>query len=493
LEWSAPPHPDPSDPYTVATGVAKRFASDPPTPLPGRLREFRDFVRLWCETNLTPLAPDVDTSVETWLSTTDYPEWRKADLRQKWSECLNIRDPAKRYHECKSFMKDETYTTWKHARAINSRSDEFKCAVGPIFKLIEKEVFKHDAFIKKIPARDRPQYIIDKLKREGHRYIATDYTSFEALFTPDVMDCCEFEMYEYMVQCLPEGAEFMDLIRFALLGVNVCRFQGFTTRVRGCRMSGEMCTSLGNGFTNLMLMLFVCSRKGCTDVSTVVEGDDSLASMKGNVLPNAKDFAELGFIIKLEEHESLTTASFCGMVFVEDDMINVVDPLKVLNTFGWTTIRYARCGEGIKKNLLRCKALSLAHQYPGCPIISALAQYGLRVTAGRDIRSFVERTRHLPQWEREKLLSAMSGDLTPLPVPPATRLLVESLYGVTVETQLQIERELEDKVDLSPICSFALNHVIPREWMQFHEAYVVKVHTSDMDYPSIHWESAVCA
>lgn len=493
LAWSAPPHADPSDPYTTATGVLKRFASEPPKPIPGGLRKFRRFVEKWCRRNLTPLAPDVDTSVETWLASTDYPEWRKAELRTKWEACLNIRDPTKRYMECKSFAKDETYPTWKHARAINSRSDEFKCAVGPIFKLIEKEVFKHDAFIKKIPVRDRPQYIIDKLKRDGHKYIATDYTSFEALFTPEVMESCEMVLYEYMTRLIPGGDEFMELVRDALLGVNVCSFKEFTTQVRGCRMSGEMCTSLGNSFTNLMLMLYVCHKKGCRDVAIVVEGDDGLCSMQGRFLPTAKDFADLGFIIKLEEHDSLTTASFCGLVFVEEDMINVVDPLKVLNNFGWTTARYARCGDGIKRDLLRCKALSLAHQYPGCPIISSLAQYGLRATRGRDIRSFVERTRHLPQWEREKLLSAMSGDLTPLPVPPATRLLVESLYGISVETQLQMEKELDEKDDLSPVCSTSIIHVVPKEWIQYHEAYVVNVFKTDMDYPSSSWDSAVCA
>lgn len=134
------PHPDPHDPWTTAAGVIKRFAFRPPDAEPSLLDQLRDFTRKWLETNLTPLDPSSDTSVERWLAHSNYPLWRKEELRAKWAEVSDIRDP--RYHECQSFMKDEWYMEYKHARAINSRSDEFKCYVGPMFKLIEEVLYQ---------------------------------------------------------------------------------------------------------------------------------------------------------------------------------------------------------------------------------------------------------------------------------------------------------------------------------------------------------------
>lgn len=157
----AVPHPDCADRDTMVAGAFKRFAAKPPPPDLALLRELEAFVDRWCVKNLTPLRPDSDTTVEHWLETANYPQWRKDQLKQKWSNVNSIWS-KKKYLRCKSFMKDEVYATmeWKHARGINSRSDEYKCAVGPIFHLIEQELFKHPAFIKYVPVAERPNYIM---------------------------------------------------------------------------------------------------------------------------------------------------------------------------------------------------------------------------------------------------------------------------------------------------------------------------------------------
>jgi len=162
LDGISMPHPD-DDPNTAAAGVCARFGRAPPEPNKDKLERFGRFVADFISKNLTPLAPDTDVTFETWLEKTKYPRWRKRELERARVDILK----NKKYYRCKSFIKDEFYPTFKHARGINSRTDEFKCAVGPWFKAIEEVVFKMDYFIKKIPVSKRAAFIYNKLYRNG--------------------------------------------------------------------------------------------------------------------------------------------------------------------------------------------------------------------------------------------------------------------------------------------------------------------------------------
>jgi len=44
-------------------------------------------------------------------------------------------------------------------RLIFSRDDHYKTVVGPMFKRIEKELFKLPHFIKNVPVEQRSEYI----------------------------------------------------------------------------------------------------------------------------------------------------------------------------------------------------------------------------------------------------------------------------------------------------------------------------------------------
>lgn len=476
LMGAAMPHPDPHDPKTMLAGVSKRFAVKPPDADSESLDELRTFVKKWLQTNLTPLAPDTDVSIPTWLDGTSYPAWRKEELRNCNPDNINVYN-KKKWWRCKSFQKDETYPDYKHPRGINSRSDQFKCAVGPIFKCIEKVLFKHRSFIKRIPVVDRPQYIRDLLQRAGAKYIATDYTSFEALFTEELMRAVEFQLYEYMTSELPSGSEFMRLMYEVLGGDNICEFKNFMVTLKATRMSGEMCTSLGNGFSNLMFLLYLCDKHDI-DVEAVIEGDDCLARLERGML-SANDFAKLGLNIKLEQHDSLSEASFCGLIFDEEELLNVTDPREVLASFGWAQSKYCGAKQSKLLSLLRCKSLSLAYQYPGCPIIASLARYGLRVTRSHDVRHMVQNWRNT--WEREQLLEAISHPVINVPVGTRTRLLVEKLYGITVSQQLLTEELLDSKADVLP---FTVPFDFPVPWQHYFNAYVLD---NENNRPSVLW------
>jgi hypothetical protein len=328
---------------------------------------------------------------------------------------------------------------------------------------------------------------MDMLYSPGFVYAATDYTSFESSFVKEVMLACEFELYKYMTQHLPEGSKFMALLHQVLTGTNVCIFKDFVLHINATRMSGEMNTSLGNGFSNLMFMLFLCEEIGSTDVLGVVEGDDGLFRVKGR-FPTANEFEQLGMKIKLVEHLDICSASFCGIVFDPEDCVNVTDPIKQLITFGWTTRDYARVRESKLKVLLRSKSLSMAHQYPGCPILGSLARYGLRMTRGVDIRHHVKEGK-MSLWEREKLLMAISRPIPTKTCGLATRQLVERLYGIPISDQLEIERYLDNLQSLEPLKIPSVESLIPSYQSDYFTNYSSIESRTDpeLEKPSLCW------
>jgi len=441
---AALPHPNP-DPRTAAAGACKRFLAAPPVADGDLLDRLEAFVLRWLKKNIVPLAPGTDFDVWKWLESTKYPDWRKNELWDAWNECQDPMD--KRFAKCKSFVKDEHYDKYKHCRGINSRTDIFKCLVGPIFKLIEQRLFKESKaskyFIKRIPVRDRAEYI-SKLYVPGATYIATDYQTFEALFTKDIMERVEFQLYSHVLQLTEVHDNFLGICNSVLAGYNECNYKWFSVFVEATRMSGEMCTSLGNGFSNLMFMLFMAEEAGCIDIDGVVEGDDGLFRMVGAVLKE-EDFARLGLTITPEIKAHLNEASFCGLVYAEEDKNNVTDIIQEILSFGYTSGRYAGCKQGSRKlrSLLRAKSYSLAYQYPGCPVLSSLAKYGLRCTDGdTHFMSNINKDRTMSMWEREQLLEAVAKlpECCEVPIGIHTRLLVEDLYGISVETQKLWER-----------------------------------------------------
>jgi len=491
VDGVALPHCDPADPDTVEAGIRKRFLMSPPEPDPNKFARFKKFVKKWILKNVVPLDPHSDTRVEIWLTRTNYPEKRKKELLDCWYEAnCHV---SKRHHKVKSFMKDETYPEYKHARGINSRTDVFKCAVGPIFKLIEEQIFQHPAFIKKVPLNERPAYIKERLYRVGAKFFSGDFTAYESHFKKKIMEACEFQLYSHMVQHMPDGPEFMRLLREVVAGDNHCQYKWFDVFCEAKRMSGEMNTSLGNGFTNLMLILFLFSELG-EEVSPVVEGDDSNTSFM-NRCPSETDFLALGFTIKCKVYERFEEMSFCGMLFDPDDLINIADPAKVLCSFGWSGQKYVNYSAKKKRLLLRCKALSYAYQYTGSPIIQSFSHYILRCTRSLDVRGFIRTNKRFDSWERTRLEEAIafhakSPEHGYREVPWKTRMLTERLFGVTENCQREIEKHFDSLTRIEPVSGKILDYInIPHVYRDYFDRYaeVVTRGTDEVNFPNGAW------
>jgi hypothetical protein len=382
-----------------------------------------------------------------------------------------------RFKRVKSFIKDETYGQYKYPRAINSRHDMFKIRVGPIFKQIEKVVFKDPYFIKYVPADERAKVIKEEVHQDNATVIGTDYTSWEALCTRDLMMATEIPLYEYMTQNLPDK-EWIRIVKSALTGLNICEFKFFKVIIEATRMSGEMCTSLGNGFMNLICSLFVLHKLKCDRVKGKVEGDDGVFSFLGKA-PTPDDYQRLGLLIKIAIYKNVTSGSFCGVIADFDDLINITNPIESMLDFGYTNRAYINAGDKKLKMLLRAKAMSMAYQYPGCPILYELAQYGLRVTEG----SRWQLPWNMSQYEIERfkrMHDKFQGKIPRREPTYKTRLLMEETYGIKICHQMEIEEYLRNKNDLTPIRCPAVIQYCNKDQIDYYNKYAS--HTRDY-YP----------
>lgn len=378
-------------------------------------------------------------------------------------------------------MKDECYTEYKHARGIYSRTDEFKTIVGPWFRQIDKVLFSHPDFVKKVPHRERPKYLMEKLTKHLNLiFVGTDWSSMEAHYD-EMMFELVFLFYEHMVSKLPNKDWFLKYIREAFTKFNHCSFKWLTVYIWCCLMSGEMCTSCQNGFVNWIVLRFLHHKTGNTNLERSVEGDDSAASFHGKV-PDKEIIDKLGLVLKLEVCEDVNTMSFCGNVFDPDELSIITDPRVELVSFGWTSQRYINASYKRRMELLRSKALSMLYQYDGCPILGALGRYGLRVTEGFRARAPVTNL-----YEKELITETlewirMNGVPNSMP-GPKTRELVEKLYSISVQDQIDYENYLDSLTVLQPLQPLFLDMYLSDVWKNYYSHYHLVGTTSDNILP----------
>jgi len=390
--------------------------------------ELASFVRTFLETNIQPVEAK---EFKDWLAGVKAPEHRKEEIRAEWEINHGQLPPAWLCWKIASFIKSEHYEEIKEARWINSRHDAFKAYSGRFFSAVERELFqgewtKHPGnnwFIKHVPVPDRPK-MIAALKKTGLHYFENDFSSFEAHIRAELMEVCELQLYRHALQKYPADAEFICSV---ISGTNKLKTRaGVKAQTRARRMSGDMCTSLGNGFTNLMVTLFIVHRKG-GHVEGFVEGDDGLFATSVPLMNN--DYLELGFTSKVSEVADPKLGHFCQML-VSEDLELVKDPRRVLNGFGWTASTI-HGGSAIMDQLLRAKALSLCYELPQCPIVGALGRMALHITDGITPRFDPNVWVQIPD--------DYDGPDSVFAPAPSTRQLVADLFGITVEQQLAVE------------------------------------------------------
>lgn len=497
------PHPDHTDPLTVLHGLLKRVAIEPPPINMGRYEDIRDRFMPRLITTLFPNPLDIwtDFSSRTWLAETTYELWRVQQLLATEEKMNGILDSEFNIHEktiarwfsVDGFIKDECYTDLKHARGINARKDTAKIFFGPIFKAIEKVVFRLKFFIKKIPKAERAKFLLDFINDPASFFASTDFSSFESCFRKIVMELFERPLYAHFLKDTPIEKLFLAIYDHFILGINHIFFKYFKVDIEATRMTGEMNTSLGNGWTNLCLMLYVLEQSGYdiwTDLMNFpisVEGDDGLTRVDPVKKMKDEIFKELGFVVKIDYFPKVSLASFCGNVFDPDDLVIIPDIRKALASFGWSRARYRFSKFSKKISLLRAKAFSLLYEYPGCPILQSLAVKTLDLTKGYrmkpDIKNDYERYffNQMICYVKEHY----GGKLPIREVPKNTRLLVEELYNIPIHVQLTLEEYFDNLTTIEPLSHPFLEMIMPQLWSEYDYNYVKPF---DREFDNFFWK-----
>lgn len=373
--------------------------------------------------------------------------------------------PLRKHKNKKGFGKTERYPDFKHQRGIHPCSEAEKTYAGPAVKSVEQAVYRqlHQHVLKGIATDEKAEELFERLYRPGAMFLGLDVKRWESSMMTDVSAATEVPLFRHMLQRFPAEC---DYITSQMLGEHKIRYRKFKVRVKGVRMSGDLWTSLGNGFTNLMIVKFVCSKLGYDPVG-VVEGDDGLFRLDGPA-PTKEMFAELGFESKIEVFDDVGLAGFCKMKF-DSARQHVTEPGERLAKLGWTT--QLRASAATRRNLLYTKALSLKAEYPNCPVLAVFADTIIRLVRAEKFPLHL-RFDEDRGWNASKVENAGRWLEQPAEILLETRKFYEQLYGVSVEQQLSIEEYFHSWQAIQPIQHPLVSAMMRDAWKVNWERFV---------------------
>lgn len=520
VEGGAAPHGDLKYVPNTICSVLKRIVADHPKRDKDLFKWFVESTQDWIASNIEPIPLSENLNIDSWLDNSNYDSKRRSQLRKVGASIgvdeeyiISRVERDKRSTEVHFFTKDEVYLNYKHVRQIYARVDEYKCVVAPFFHRVEEDLYKRPEFIKHIPTQQRAKYVLDWVAQgstePGERiFVSTDYTAYEGHFDPPLLEGIEGALYRRYASASPRLTKIVEFHQRVTCGINRCVSKRSRVDIRAKRMSGEMCTSLGNGFTNFAVHRFITRVIGLDPFSRcVIEGDDAVYSfvrnrklcehgilrpdrgcgdcelksrlrakgiligwVRGVCSPHEATlhgllqglYTGLGFNVKIEFKDVLPKAGFCSMFFDSTDLIIVPEPMKKLLSFGWAGGKYYRSSGKKLRELLRGKALSLLAESRGVPILQSCAVAHIRLTHGSHYRidDF---------WQRQKMKDSL---LTPLPITPQTRNLMHELHGFSVEEQMELERWFDSMTAISAFNHPLLISKLTSDQRHFYEFYV---------------------
>jgi len=299
--------------------------------------------------------------------------------------------------------------------------------------LIEETAYAADNkfFIKHCPVAERADFV-QRLAGKA-KILATDYTSFELHANALVQRAVELQFYKYMLREIPEAREFLETHSEVATRNQKLKGKYDSFKIPACRMSGETCTSLGNGITNLVLTSFVVQLYGGKVLDAIVEGDDGLFAIEGHV-PSEADFRKCGCKVKMQVCDDLSSAGFCSMYFVEagDRRVMMRAAPEKLAKFGWSMSALRFGNEGTRMELLRGAAFALAAELGSCPIFWAVADGVLRDTMG-----------YVPRFDTDGYHRYTASTAVAVRAPSyEVRAAYAQQFGLTVEEQFALECEI---------------------------------------------------
>jgi hypothetical protein len=177
----------------------------------------------------------------------------------------------------------------------------------------------------------------------------------------------------------------------------------------------------------------------------------------------------MGLNIKIETHEALNEASFCGNIFDPYELINITEPLVYVCSLFWNVSKYAFSNPMKQMSLIKCKALSLAWQYPGCPVLSTFALRVLELLQEYTIDTSV----FANEYEREQFDLNKKNSVPIKQCGPRTRALMARKFNLSIETQFALEKFLS-KVQLHGTDWTLVAGLVPKVWLDNFAKYTTR-------------------
>lgn len=426
-------------PASMIDGAKKRIMPLTPKPNPKYLRAVGATVRHILK-GFTPLEHlELDEHyIDEFLAHYDKPLKTKRALKEAFFDVQSTPINRKDFL-VKTFAKKEFYENEKYSRLIMVRSLRLKAMLSNAIHKCDEYLFHESPIARYFVKGMTPQEQVDAMAKrfKGHSlFLETDYSSFESSFSPQYQKVVEIAFWKHMLQNNP------DILNVVLQCYKTHKIigPGFKIYKSGGRMSGDLWTSSMNGFSNLVNIMTL-ARLNNIEFDGFVEGDDGLFWMTHDSL-KPEDYAQLGFIIKMEYKHRIQDCSFCGKVFDEKSK-HVLGTPEQINRVGWTLDKsYWRASPEKQKSLLASKALSLAVLYPGCPCIQARAQSILRGVGKHQFKRHQFESNYTLTYmttERNMTIDKIYESLT-FPQPTLEdRMLYEERFGVSVRQQLIYE------------------------------------------------------
>lgn len=438
------------DPETMAYGAASRVLQAIPEFNEGMLMEFKEFNERLIDDLFDKLGPiEVPMSRQEYIDSRLWSGSKKAKYQRIFDDMSDVLELPSSWTELSSFTKTEFYTKLKSARSIQGRDIRMNIIFGPYVLAMQHYLERTGWIIKKVPVRQRPEYIEDKF---GHfddaTFVVTDHTRFEAAMCSDLQLVCEAQFFS---RCFPENPT-IDSIIDAFTGINHCT--ALMGRVRyetmGVRMSGDPHTSLGNSWTNYAAFAFACEKLQL-NFDGVVEGDDGLFAVDQDFSLEDMDniFRSLGFQLKATKVRHPSVAGFCGLYWDPSTMTTVRDPTRALLTLGWSFSADTNASLKLRKQLARAKALSLLAEAPCTPILAVLAFRLLDLTKGIKARIRANywsdqtmKSMGLYEYEKGGWIYLNENIPQQMEIPESARQMMEECFGIDATIQKMQERIL---------------------------------------------------
>jgi len=243
---------------------------------------------------------------------------RKREIYQEAARSLLISSVERKDSQLKAFVKAEKVDTFRKQnpvpRVIQPRTPRYNVAVGRLIKRIEhriyeqvEEVFHSRTIMKGYNAQTVGREVARKWGNFKYPVaIGLDASRFDQHVSVDAL---KWEHERYLKFCPRKyRAEYARLLSWQLRnnGVGYCPDGKLRYKVKGCRMSGDMNTGLGNCLIMCGLMYSYMLHVGIGKYELLNNGDDCVMIIESDRLTQFSNdlnswFTKMGFTMEVEK------------------------------------------------------------------------------------------------------------------------------------------------------------------------------------------------